>query len=110
MRIISQNGRYDFPYEKFLIRITENNEIFVQDGIKTGKNNSIMIAKYSNKEILKNAMNDLYSAYKFQTAYENSPNKVKTLLFNNMTEKEQSRLLGVFRFPPDNKIDVGEWL
>lgn len=110
MRIISQDGRYDFPYEKFLIRITENNEIFAQDGIKTGKNNSIMIARYSNKNILKSAMNDLYSACKFQTAYENLPNKAKNLPFNNMTDKEQSRILGIFRFPPDNKVDVGDWL
>lgn len=62
MRVISQDGRLDFPYEKSVVFITprDASEIRIQ---ALGDDDDGMIAKYSTEEKAKKAMEMLREAY-----------------------------------------------
>ena len=50
MRIISQNGEFDLPYEETTLRAFANGEIGAFSLIDLGSNDYIVMAKYSTKE------------------------------------------------------------
>ena len=62
MRVISQDGRLDFPYENSVVFITprDASEIRIQ---AIGDDDDGMLAKYSTEEKAKKAMEMLRSAY-----------------------------------------------
>lgn len=62
MRVISQDGRLDFPYENSVVFITprDASEIRIQ---AIGDDDDGMLAKYSTKEKAKKAMEMLRDAY-----------------------------------------------
>lgn len=65
MRIISQNGKIDFPYESFSLSITKDNCIVAtRDTIASISEISIsVIAQYSTEEKAKKAMEMLHRAF-----------------------------------------------
>lgn len=65
MRIISQNGRIDFPYENFSLSITKDNCIVAtRDTVASISEISIsVIAKYSTEEKARKALEMLRRSY-----------------------------------------------
>ncbi len=59
MRILSQDGKRDFPYEKVSIEITDSNKIFAQSSIWGAENNYIQIARYSTESKAKKGNGDV---------------------------------------------------
>lgn len=62
MRVISQDGRLDFPYENSVVFIHPREKNIVQLQM-TGDYESTMMAQYSTKEKAKKAMEKLREAY-----------------------------------------------
>ena len=119
MRVISQDGRLDFPYENSVIFINHLDASEVRI-VAIGDDDDVMIAKYSTEEKAKKAMEMLRDAYTgmpiamqnvdvsedmakeferlkkygIMVRAENQPSKVDFI--NN----------AVFQFPQDDEIEV----
>lgn len=119
MRLISQNGNYDVPYEKVVVTTSflNRNKIIVQEPGATG--DWIPMAEYSSKEKVKKALCLLHEAYAgtvlvrnlelsedaaeiFKTAHAN-------MIFasaDNQEPKIEFLNNRIFRFPKDEDIEV----
>lgn len=110
MRIISQNGNADLPYEKFVFGITKDNKIAccrecvappyeIYNGI---------IAEYSNKEKALKAMEMLREHHEKVTFLKTIINTEKGTLFASrlsITEFDEMTQ-NYFQFPKDNEVEV----
>jgi len=63
MRILSQDGKSDFPYEKVCLEVSDSGKIFAQGGIWGAEDNYIEVAKYENEAKARKAMEMLRNAY-----------------------------------------------
>lgn len=90
MRIVSQDLKYNFPYERACIEITDSGKIFAQGDIWGTKDNYIEIAKYSNAEKAQRAMRILYDEYRKYNHY-----------ISTHTDFVPPK---IFKFPDDNEI------
>lgn len=63
MRILSQDGKYDFPYERVCIEISDSGKIFAQGDIWGAEDNYIEVAKYENEAKVRKAMEMLREEY-----------------------------------------------
>lgn len=114
MRIISQNGNVDLPYEKFVFGITKDNKIAccrecvappyeIYNGI---------IADYSSKEKALKAMEMLREQYErlevFKVlASEATEHMEKSLTYEELVKYNQLyREMNVFQFPKDDEVEV----
>lgn len=62
MRVISQDGKWDLPYDRIVID-KSGEKIFAQSNlISSGDDNYVQIAEYSSKERAEKAMGLLHSA------------------------------------------------
>lgn len=110
MRIISQNGNADLPYEKFVFGITKDNKIAccrecvappyeIYNGI---------IAEYSNKEKALKAMEMLREHHEKVTFLKTIINTEKGTSFASrlsITEFDEMTQ-NYFQFPKDNEVEV----
>ena len=118
MRIISQNGAIDVPYEMSAIR-NEDNVIILNMVGETGKGS--VIARYSTSEKAEKAMEMLRTAYagRFVTTADipdNFNEQLKELMKGgfgtvivkdtNDSRVEFNNLNGYFKFPQDDEIEV----
>ena len=92
MRIISQNGAIDVPYEMSAIRNDDNLIILCMAG-ETGKGS--VIARYSTSEKAEKAMEMLREKYKDYAKATNKSN------FFTMFDYPK-----VFQFPQDEDVEV----
>lgn len=114
MRIISQNGNVDLPYEKFVFGITKDNKIAccreclappyeIYNGI---------IAEYSNKEKALKAMEMLREQYERLEVFKvlasgATEHMEKSLNYEELVKYNQSyRDMNVFQFPKDDEVEV----
>lgn len=123
MRIISQDGRTDIPYENFCFGITEDNSIVaIRDTIaRPSEIARGVVATYSKEEKSKKAMEMLRKAYVgmpilFQNVeitedvvkqfekLKNSGIIVQTM--NNEPSKVEYVNNCIFQFPKDDEIEV----
>lgn len=118
MRVISQDGRLDFPYENSVVFITprDASEIRIQ---AIGDDDDGMIAKYSTGEKAKKAMEMLRIAYagKFITNAdipEDFDETIKTAIkggFGTVIVKDScdrvefNNLNGYFQFPAEEELE-----
>lgn len=85
MRIISQNGCYDLPYDKCIIQI---------DGRKTtaslvGKPDSYcQMAFYSTKEEVEDATDNLHAAFILHEEYKMADTKLKSAILTGLNDKK----------------------
>lgn len=63
MRILSQDGKVDMPYEKVCLEVTDSGKIFAQGNIWGAEDNYIEVAKYSTESKARKAMDMLHGAY-----------------------------------------------
>lgn len=110
MRIISQNGNVDLPYEKFVFGITKDNKIVccrecvappyeIYNGI---------IAEYSSKEKALKAMEMLREQHEKVAFLKTIINTEKGALFvRGLSETEFDEMTrNYFQFPKDDEIEV----
>lgn len=114
MRIISQNGNVDLPYEKFVLGITKDNKIAccrecvappyeIYNGI---------IAEYSSKEKALKAMEMLREQYERLEVFKvlasgATEHMEKSLNYEELVKYNQSyREMNAFQFPKDDEVEV----
>ena len=118
MRIISQNGEIDVPYEMSAIR-NEDNAIILNMAGETGKGS--VIATYSTSEKAEKAMEMLHKAYtgmpvvmqnaevtdELKKQFDNSF-RTGIMLLNEKEEAPKIDLLdnSIFQFPQDEDVEV----
>ena len=112
MRIISQDGMIDFPYEHAVININyRNKNEIVANGINCDADTPFPIAKYSDENKAKKAMEILQRAYcgslnnfidEFVFRAKNYDSRPELLEMLN----EAVKSVQYFRFPADNEIEV----
>lgn len=91
MRLISQDGTYDFPYEHVVVY---RNETSVVCGIMPDIREKVLLGKYSSKAKAIKAMEMLREEYlQYCTARSNE----YWFAFNNPK---------VFKFPDDSEVEV----
>lgn len=122
MRIISQDGMIDIPYEKFVFSITKNNRIVATIGCTTSPEEAYFstIAKYSTQEKAMKVMEMLRSVYTgmqviFQNVepsedFERMLKRTKTNGIVAITDDKKSKIEYVnnmiFQFPKDEEVEV----
>lgn len=109
MRIISQDGMADLPYESIGICIHYHNKtdiIAYPAGTFSPNDEYWKLAHYSSEEKARKAMELLCDAYMAHNQYESMTAEQRALMINLTDEKEQEKLYGLFRFPGDDEIEV----
>ncbi len=110
MRVISQDGTMDFPYDNSLAFVSESNiknNAYVKMQL-CGNPDIEIVAEYSSKEKALKAMEMLRKAYNNNefyhcTATTNTFQETMGLLSN---EKFKETTSEYFRFPQDDEIEV----
>lgn len=120
MRIISQNGKWDYPYDMVIIKRYEN-MIFAITNLMVNVGSSVEMATYSTPEKADKAMELLRQAYtgRYITNAEVSEDFEKTMQElmkhgfgtvivrdRNDSRVEFENLNGYFKFPSDEEIEV----
>ena len=99
MRIISQDGKLDFPYENSVVFIglVDASEIRI---VAIGDYDNVVIAKYSTEEKAKKAMEELRYAYMCHSLA-----KMGQTPPDEIDEKLTIGLCGVFQFPTEEELE-----
>ena len=122
MRVISQDGMQDIPYNKFVFSITKDNRIVATIGCTAPPTELYMssVAKYSIQEKAMKAMEMLRSAYtEMPVVFQNiEPSEkfrelleiTKTNGIITITDDKKSKIEYVnnviFQFPKDEDVEV----
>lgn len=102
MRVISQDGALDIPYEQVVIQ-RFNGEIYFLNKNLTGIDDlvsDIVIAKYSTEEKAKKAMEELRYTYMCHSLV-----KMGQTPPDGIGEKLTMGLSGVFQFPAEEELE-----
>lgn len=102
MRIISQDGTMDMPYEEVIIQKFKSRIYFLNKNL-TGVeslNDDMQIAEYSTEEKAKKAMEELRYAYMCHTLV-----KIGQTPPDGIDEKLTMGLSGVFHFPAEEELE-----
>lgn len=106
MRVISQDGRLDFPYENSVVFITprDASEIRIQ---AIGDDDDGMLAKYSTKEKAKKAMEMLRIAYGNNEFYHHTANSEHFTEFTQALSEEMFKksTTEYFQFPAEEELE-----
>lgn len=107
MRIISQDGTIDIPYEHICISISKDNacEIIAWHSLATDEN-CVTMANYSTEEKVKKAMDMLHKKYESVSLTENigSSSEFQHALVN-MDENLYKKITSMyFQFPKDEDV------
>lgn len=111
MRILSQDGRIDVPYEMVGINIWGKENPRTKTFCVYAHSNSLnmregIMAQYSSLEKSEKAMEILRDAYMTHNQYNSMTEEQKALFIASASEKEQQNLYGVFQFSADEEIEV----
>lgn len=106
MRVISQDGRLDFPYENSVVFITprDASEVRIQ---AIGDDDDGMIAKYSTGEKAKKAMEMLRIAYGNNEFYHHTANSEHFTEFTQALSEEMFKKATTeyFQFPTEEELE-----
>ena len=110
MRVISQDGTIDMPYESVIIQRFESRIYFLNKNL-TGVeplNDDMQIAEYSNEEKAKKAMELLRMVYENNEFYHHTANSEHFTEFAKALSEEMFKKATAeyFRFPQDDEIEV----
>lgn len=109
MRVISQDGAKDFPYDNAWVSVYEgciNGRVYVRMQI-CGYDDSVDVADYSTKEKAKKAMEMLRIAYENNEFYHHTANskyftEVCQVLSKEMFKKATTEY---FQFPAEEELE-----
>lgn len=102
MRVISQDGTFDIPYEQVVIQRFKGDIYFLNKNL-TGTDDlidDIIVAKYSTEEKAQKAMEELRCAYMCHTLV-----KMGQMPPDGIGEKLTMGLVGVFQFPAEEGLE-----
>lgn len=102
MRVISQDGTFDIPYEQVVIQSFKGDIYFLNKNL-TGIDDlidDIIVAKYSTEEKAQKAMEELRCAYMCHTLV-----KTGQMPPDGIGEKLTMGLGGVFQFPAEEELE-----
>lgn len=121
MRVVSQDGMQDIPYEKFVFSITKDNRIVATIGCTAPPAELYMssVAKYSTQEKAVKAMGMMRSAYTgMPVVFQNVeiPEEVEKMMVDTkmngiiaITDGKKSKIEyvnnAVFQFPKDEEVE-----
>lgn len=108
MRIISQDGIFDVPYEMVTIQRHEEKIYFLSRDLSGigDLTADLKLAEYSTEDKAKTAMEMLQAAYmKYISSKIMSPEQI-AITVAMLSEKEQVHIYGLFKFPQDSEIEV----
>ena len=109
MRVISQNGRIDIPYDYFSLSMScakitsgkvEDRNVFSIVCHNLSSPNGTKLAEYSTEEKAKKAMEELRYAYMCHTIV-----KIGQTSPDEIDEKLDMGLSGVFQFPTEEELE-----
>lgn len=106
MRVISQDGTKDFPYDNAWVSVYEgciNGRVYVRMQI-CGYDDSVDVADYSTEEKAKKAMEELrytYMCHSLVKMGQTPPDGID----ENIDEKLTMGLSGVFHFPAEEELE-----
>lgn len=114
MRIISQDGMIDVPYEHAVINISyRNKKEIVANGINCNEDTPFTVAQYSEEEKAKKAMEMLRKAYSpilviDDVADEHIKADIKPFITPLRAKRPNIEVLDnqYFQFPQDSEIEV----
>ena len=112
MRVISQDGMIDVPYEQITIQIENKSIYFLNDNIADGENNYMPLAVYCSKEKAKKAMEMMREAYSnFEIIKSLIPCFGERILIGYKKEPDNEIFnkfsrFDTFRFPSDDEISI----
>nr|DAW55498.1 MAG TPA: hypothetical protein [Caudoviricetes sp.] len=98
MRVISQDGTMDFPYEMSIVWCEDAGAVLLQPIGETGEYQTF--AKYSTEEKAKKAMEELRYAYMCHSLV-----KMGKSPLDGIGEKITMGLSGVFQFPKEEELE-----
>ena len=102
MRIISQNGEFDLPYEETTIKVFGDGEVVAFALSDLGGSDYILMAKYSTKEKTMKAMEMCRNRYLSRTELQGGFNALN----GSYVQPNIWVLPRVFQFPQDNEVEV----
>lgn len=103
MRIVSQDGTVDYPYENSVVLLDRRFEYAVSIQV-IGCNEIEVLGKYSTREKAVKAIEELRYAY---LCYERLKGGAKLSdLPDNVTQIKIEGICGVYRFPQDDEVEV----
>ena len=110
MRVISQDGTLDMPYEEVIIQRFKSRIYFLNKNL-TGVeslNDDMQIAEYSTEEKAKKAMEMLRIAYENNVFYHCTASSKRFEEVQSILSKEQFQKATTeyFQFPQDDEIEV----
>ena len=108
MRILSQNGTIDVPYENSMIYRYEESILYVMCGSDTGKITGRLLASYRTSEKAEKAMEMLRESYNNYVFAINLFSCEMLKSYANSHSKEEFNELAYpyFRFPADEDVEV----
>ena len=98
MRVISQDGTIDMPYEMSIVWCEDSGAVLFEPIGETGEYQTF--AKYSTEEKAKKAMEELRYAYMCHTIV-----KIGQTSPDEIDEKLDMGLSGVFQFPTEEELE-----
>ena len=102
MRIISQSGKFDLPYEETTIKVFSDGEVVAFALSDLGGSDYISMEKYSTKEKAMKAMEMCRNLYLSRTELQGGFNALN----GSYVQPNIWVLPRVFQFPQDNEIEV----
>lgn len=104
MRVISQDGMQDIPYEKFVFSITKDNRVVATIGCTASPSEIYMssVAKYSTKEKAMKAMEMLREKYLSRMELGGGYD----ITNGHYVQPDFWVLPRVFKFPKDEEVEV----
>lgn len=102
MRIISQDGIYDLPYDKCIVQIN-GREITASP---VGEPDSYyQMAFYSTNEEVEDAMDNLHAAFILHEEYKMSDIKTQAAILTALNDKQKiMNCRGIFQFPKEEEL------
>ena len=108
MRVISQDGTLDVPYEMVTVQRYGTKIYYLNTNLAEGELNGLSIGNYSTKEKAIKAMEMLREAYSNNVFYHHTATidefKDSMRLLSNEKFKEETS--EYFQFPQDDEIEV----
>lgn len=106
MRILSQNGKIDIPYERVCLEVSDSGKIFAQGDIWGAEDNYIEVAAYENEAKARKAMEVLHGAFEnydwIKTTGNSDEIKQAARILN---EKQFNKMTSsYFQFPADDEV------
>ncbi len=96
MRVLSQNGKFDFPYEQVCLNINKNSEtsfrIYAWHSLSDSNDSCYLMAEYSTEAKARKAMEMLREKYSTLRMQMERANKIKFFT-------------ALFQFPADNEVE-----